>query len=348
MKKIHSFNEWDPLKEVIIGTATNAKYPKNDLGLNMEISFDDKIPLTIIEIPDITQTIIDETNEDLNIFAAELEKLDIIVRRPNTIDTSLRIKTPYWETPQYFNYCPRDIFLVVGDMIIETPNFYRSRYFETFAYRDILLDYLKSGCKWISGPKPMLRDEDFNFDPNASTVLREHEPIFDAANIIRAGKDLFYLLSNGGNELGFQWLQTILDGEYNIHPIPSMYSGTHIDTTLVFLKPGLVLANPERVNDNNLPEILKKWEVIYSPPMVEAKYSDSPELSSSWLGMNIFMINPSLAVVDAHQKELIEVLENHNIDVLPLKMRHGRTMGGGFHCVTLDIFREGEKENYFS
>jgi hypothetical protein len=30
-----------------------------------------------------------------------------------------------------------------------------------------------------------------------------------------------------------------------------------------------------------------------------------------------------------------------------LKLRHSRMLAGGFHCVTLDIRREGSMESYF-
>jgi N-dimethylarginine dimethylaminohydrolase len=44
---------------------------------------------------------------------------------------------------------------------------------------------------------------------------------------------------------------------------------------------------------------------------------------------------------------LIKLLEKNGLDVLPLKLRHSRMMGGGFHCVTLDIRRKGTLERYF-
>ena len=64
--------------------------------------------------------------------------------------------------------------------------------------------------------------------------------------------------------------------------------------------------------------------------------------------MNILMVNPNLAIVDKKQAKLIRVLEKSKIDVIPLQLRHSRTLGGGFHCVTLDIKRKGGLEDYFS
>lgn len=346
---INSHNEWDPLQEVIVGIADNAKYPVNDLGMNANIAWDAKtLPSTRVAIPDISKSMIEETNAELEIMVTELTRLGISVKRPDPIDTRIPVKTPYWHSAQYFNYCPRDTMFVIGDTIYESPNFYRSRYFETFSYHDILVEYLQNGGKWVSAPKPRLRDEDYNLDPDTPTTLNNHDPIFDAAGIMRAGKDIFYLVSNSGNELGYTWLKNVLGDTYRVHPVRNIYQGTHIDTTLALLRPGLALANPIHLNEENMPEILRKWEIIYCPPMEEHLYSKERALSSKWLGMNMLMINPNLAMVDADQHALIKLLEHHKIDVLPLKLRDGRQLEGGFHCVTLDVHRTGKLEDYFS
>ena len=62
--------------------------------------------------------------------------------------------------------------------------------------------------------------------------------------------------------------------------------------------------------------------------------------------MNLFSISPDLVAVDRDQKALIELLEKHGLDVVPLKLRHSKMLGGGFHCVTLDIRREGTLQRY--
>jgi len=53
-------------------------------------------------------------------------------------------------------------------------------------------------------------------------------------------------------------------------------------------------------------------------------------------------------VVDGYQSALIALLESKGLEVIPLKLRHSRMMGGGFHCVTLDTRRRGKMESYFS
>jgi len=119
----------------------------------------------------------------------------------------------------------------------------------------------------------------------------------------------------------------------------------------VALRPGLVLCSPARINEDTLPEVLKQWDVIYSPPMENTGGFDADYLSrsigSQWIDMNQFSINPKLVIVDRDQVGLIKLIENHGIDVIPLKLRHSKMLRGGFHCITLDTRRKGTLERCF-
>ena len=348
MSVVWSCNEWDQLEEVVVGNPLRARYPTPDLSTQLT-EFPDR---SLDEIPQgpFPQQIIEETEEDLSAFVAVLEKLGITVKRPDTWPHEARFSTIHWESEGYYNYCPRDILLVIGDQIIETPNVIRSRAQETFSYRTMMVDYLKSGARWYSAPKPMLLDSLFDVDLNKPTP-RNDEPAFDAANVLRLGRDLIYLVSGTGNELGGQWLQTILGEAFRVHFLKDVYYGSHIDSTFVALRPGLMLCNPGRLNDDTLPDILKQWEVIYSPPMETTGRYDADYLSrsigSNWIDMNVLSINPNLVVVDQGQTGLIKLLEKQGLDVIPLKLRHSKMLGGGFHCITLDIRRRGTLQRYF-
>lgn len=349
MSRVWSCNEWDPLEEVIVGNPLKARFPTPDKSSQLA-EYPDR---SLAEIPrgPFEQRIIEETEEDLNEFVGILEKQGVTVKRPDTWPHEAEFSTINWTAHGYYNYCPRDIMLVIGDQIIETPNVIRSRAQETFSYRTLLMDYMRSGAKWYSAPKPMLLDSLFEgVDLNKPTP-RNDEPAFDAANVLRFGHDLIYLVSATGNELGGHWLQSILGDKYRVHFLKDVYYGSHIDSTLVALRPGLVLCNPARVNDDTLPKILKQWEVLYSPPMENTDRYDADYLSkcigSDWIDMNAFSINPNLIVVDRNQPTLIKLLEKHGLDVIPLKLRHSKMMGGGPHCVTLDVRRTGTLQRYF-
>lgn len=43
---------------------------------------------------------------------------------------------------------------------------------------------------------------------------------------------------------------------------------------------------------------------------------------------------------------LIRTLGDHKFTVVPVRHRHRRLFGGGFHCFTLDTVRTGGPEDY--
>jgi N-dimethylarginine dimethylaminohydrolase len=347
--KVWSCNEWDPLEEVIVGNPLHARFPTPDPSTRVA-EYPDR-PLSEIPRGPFPQRIIEETEEDLDEFVRILEKLGVTVRRPETWPHHAKFSTIHWESEGYYNYCPRDVLLVVGDTIIETPNVIRGRQQETFSYRKLLLEYMQSGAKWYSAPRPQLLDSLFEGVDLDKPTPHNHEPAFDAANILRFGHDLIYLVSATGNEMGGHWLQSMLGDRYRVHFLKDVYYGSHIDSTIVALRPGLVLCNPSRVNDDTLPEVLKQWEVIYSPPMENTDRFDddykSKAIGSDWIDMNAFSISPNLVVVDRNQPTLIKMLEKRGLDVIPLRLRHSKMMGGGPHCVTLDVRRKGTLQRYF-
>jgi len=55
--------------------------------------------------------------------------------------------------------------------------------------------------------------------------------------------------------------------------------------------------------------------------------------------MNMLALDPETVIIDAAQTELITILKSNSIDSIPLTLSHSRTLGGGFHCVTLDTRR---------
>jgi N-dimethylarginine dimethylaminohydrolase len=346
---VWSCNEWDPLEEVIVGNPLNARFPNADRSTQVA-EYPDR-PISEIPRGPFDERVIEETEEDLHEFSEMLEGFGVKVRRPEAWPHDAIFSTINWESHGYYNYCPRDVMIVVGDQIIETPNVIRSRSQETYSYRTLLMEYMRSGAKWISAPKPMLLDSLFEGVDMEKPTPRNDEPAFDAANILRFGEDLIYLVSATGNEIGGQWLQSILGDKYRVHFLKDVYYGSHIDSTLVALRPGLVLANPSRLNKDTLPEILKQWKVIYSPPMENTDRYEADYLSkcigSDWIDMNALSIGPDLVVVDRNQPTLIKLLEKEGLDVVPLKLRHSKLLGGGPHCVTLDVRRRGRLERYF-
>jgi N-dimethylarginine dimethylaminohydrolase len=343
MSAVCAYTEWDPLEEVMVGRALNARIARRDLSL-FAVEYRHVGSIENIPSGPYPARVIEETEEDLERLVEAFESLSIKVRRPDVFDHSKAYSTPDWASDGQFNYCPRDLFLVVGDMIIESPMTLRARQYETLSFKRMLIDYMNSGAKWVSAPRPRLAEEAYNFDPK-DRAIGEIEPVFDAANIVRLGRDILYSVSDTGNLIGARWLQNLLGAEYRVHAVDNLYKGSHIDTTLTLVKPGVVVVSAERVSSKNLPAIFRKWDVIYIDKVVDIGYTNIP-YASEWIGINFMMVNPELAIIDKHQTQLRQELEKRGVDVMPMELRHARTVGGGFHCVTLDVRRRGTLESY--
>lgn len=302
--KIHSYNEWDQLREIVVGSATNANWPTEDPVFARE---SEKTTWTETPVPSgpVPQWIVDETNEDLQGLCDIFEKAGVKVYRPRDMD--------FPALKGMYNYCPRDRLIIAGNTIIDTPMMYPCRDMEIQA-----LDFVTEGNTVVRMP-------------------RELGLVLDAANIARLGNKWVYLESASGNRAAAEWLA------FNFPSVDiygcNFYSGVHIDSTIVPLREGLVLVNGSRVTPQNLPTCFADWEVITIDDVVPQDFYQYP-YASKWIGLNMLSINPDTVIVDAAQKEIIKLLERRKFTVIPHTLRHSRTLGGGFHCVTLDTWRE--------
>ena len=298
-------NEWGNLKEIIVGTATNARLPSRCTvfrKLQEETSWKET-PLPSGAFP---ATVIDEANEDLEIFSNTLKSLGITVHRPTDLD--------FESFDGMYNYCPRDRVLVVGDTVIDAPMVYPTRQKEIQAIDSFL-------------SKNIIR-------------CRDRDVKFDAANICRLGKDLLYLVSSSGNQQGAEWLRSVLP-EHNVHVLNNIYSGVHIDSTISPVREGLVVLNADRINQDNVPEPLKDWDKIWigGDDIAKQEFIGYP-YASNYIGLNFLTVNPNLVICDPKQIYLRKQLEKWGVETIGVELRHSRTLGGGHHCVTLDTVRE--------
>ena len=389
--KINSHNEWDKLLEVIVGSAE---------GLAATIEWHSPKPIPEDYKKEAInlcknaspQWFVDEVNEDLNNLQKALEEEGVKVFRPSVFDINKFYSSPFWSSNSNNIYNVRDLNLVVGNSVIESPSHNISRYFETTALYEIWYHYFEEGFKWIAAPKPKLITnpvEPYFRDESKRTLteedlmhkkltngrleklhkLTENEILFEAANTVRIGKDLLYLVSSSGNRKGAKWLQSVLGNDYNVHVTDKLYRASHLDSTVLCIRPGLVLLNSKRANKHNLPDLFDKWDKLWfedvaKTTQVELDFqnnvrdkiaqdlkkmgfnSNLSEMSSPWVGMNILSISQDTVLADERQLSLIKLLEKQGLKVKTVKLRHMYTQGGGIHCATLDTVRDSVLESY--
>jgi glycine amidinotransferase len=356
MGAVNSWNEWDPLEEVIVGSAKGA------VDMGYEPALEPFLPRQSAErsFPGaaIPSVVIDDAERQLDAFAAMLESMGVVVRRPDPIDHAIAVETPDWRiTFGRANACPRDVLLVVGDEIIEAPMAQRGRYFEFRAYRSLVKAYFRGGARWTAAPKPLMADDlyrprdgddDAAFDFSRGPNLTEFEPVFDAACFTRCGRDIFWQPDLVSNAFGAEWLSRHLGPDFRLHTARfSCSTPTHIDTTLVPIRPGLVLINPERPCMDDTLNLFQAngWQVVAAPRSVRSGAASRDV--SSWISMNILMLNERTAVVEAAETPTADLLRSLGCEVIFQPFDRVYPFGGSFHCCTTDIRRCGALQSYF-
>lgn len=302
---ISSYNEYDKLKKIIVGDATHANWPVYDKVFRAEEqnTLWKETPLPSGPVP---QWIIDETNEDLHTLCTTLTKYGVEVVRPDTMNFQVH--------DGLYNYCPRDRFIVHGGTMIDTAMMYPCRDMEYQCYMDFLED----------------ADRVLHMPRNQGMVL-------DAANILRVKKNKWlFLESASGNRAAYEWLcQQLPEVEIELC---NFYAGVHIDSTIVVLREGLVLLNGSRVTEETCPKMFADWEKIFVDDVEPQSFHEYP-YASKWIALNMLSVDPQTVILDSRQSFLANVLEKKGFTTIPLDLRHSRTLGGGFHCVTLDLIR---------
>jgi glycine amidinotransferase len=357
MTVVSSYNEWDPLEEVIVGTV------RGSVETAFEPSLAPFFPPGTIEPPVGGRHDPDELAQaeaQLDGFARLLEEQGVVVRRPAPVDHEVSVRTPDFEAPYgHGQACPRDVLLVVGDEIIEAPMAQRGRFFEYRAYRDLLTHYFRNGARWTTAPKPRMGDELYHldyldggieYDHATHPLLTEVEPAFDAACFARCGRDIFWQPDLVSNDFGAAWLQRHLGNDFTIHVMEFVYATPqHIDTTFVPVRPGLAIANRDRPCTNGMDEFFERngWRIVYGPPSVRAALPSPAHDVSNWISLNILMLDPHTAVVESAEEPLIELLEQLDCRVLHCDFDKVYKFGGGFHCCTVDVRRRGGLRSYF-
>ena len=354
---VRSFNEWDPLEEVVVGTARGAVRSPYEPACAPLVAPGD--PDRAFSGAPFSEEEIAQAEEQLDGFARLMERRGIVVRRPDPIDHATTIVTPDFAIAAgHAQTCPRDVLLVVGDELIEASMAQRSRSFEWRAYRTLLKHYFSLGARWTVAPRACMADDlyvsdyettsapyDFTGHPN----LTEVEPVFDAACFARCGRDIFWQPDIVSNAFGAAWLQRHLGSGYRIHqlefedPFPE-----HIDATFVPLRPGLALVNPDRPAKHDGLKLLRDngWETIDAQPSVRDVGVWAWGVSR-WISMNILSLDASTVVIEEAEEPFGEMLAAHGFEVLTTPFDAVYRFGGSFHCCTLDVRRRGDLESYF-
>ena len=355
-KKVWSCNEWDPLEEVIVGVVDNATVPVWSPTLASTTPSHAKWFFEEHGGKPFPAEMVEKASAELDNLVKVLEGLRVTVKRPDALDFTKSTRTPWWDSTGLYAAMPRDVMMVIGDSIIEAPMAWQSRYFEIYAYRNLIEDYFRDGAKWLAAPKGSMKDDFYNseytperaeIDGVRQFVISEKEVAFDAADFVRCGKDIFVQKSNVTNEMGIEWVRRHIGSEFNVHIVQfDDEHPMHIDTTIVPLAPGKLLINPSWVKRSQIPKQFDSWEIIEATEPV-MPYDSALYFSSDWLTMNFLSVDEKRILVEENEVPLMDLLSKHGFEPIPIPFRNFYPFGGSIHCATADIRRRGDLQSYF-
>jgi len=381
--QLHSHDDFTSLREIIVGSAAN--YLSHDRDVTFQLFHYDNLAGIGTELAYPRLTTVDgggaadegrikrryteELHEDVETLAETIAALGVSVLRPLPLPADAAPIAGFgWQAAPTPALNVRDNTLILGDEIIETPPAIRSRYLETRLLTPIFMDYFATGARWTTMPRPTLTDLSFDRsyaldsaaalsgpvepigDPQPSPYDVGLELMMDAAQVLRLGRDLIINVAQENHRMAVDWLERHLDGRYRIHRVHRM-TDNHIDSMLLALKPGVFLARNEGVRDM-LPEALQSWKFLIPPPPDPGDFptydEDDLVLTSPYIDLNVLSIDEDTVLVNQDCTGVRKLLDAEGFTTVPVRHRHRRLFGGGFHCFTLDTHRAGGCVDYLS
>lgn len=330
---------WDPLKHVWVG----ASYLP-DFYSPIKNSF----------VKDSLQKIAEETEEDYQNLIKVLEKFSIKVERP-AIDPAVTIMD-YVNPAGALDYAtansftliprppmqPRDSMLIVGDTMIEA-NAELQWYESHISSLDLL-------------PEQLVRNHGEKFDAPLATVVGKH--------VIVDCRD-------------HPWLGDYIQSLCPDRIVIPVKIGGHNDAVFCPVAPGLIVST---YHHSNYKDTFPGWEVKFVenqswnaiPDWRKFKHSNAtkwwtpdkdqnPEFEqfvntwlTHWLGyvdetvfdVNMLPINERTILVNNYNAELFSWFATKGIEPIVVPFRHRFFWDGGIHCITADIYRQGEIYEY--
>ena len=205
-----------------------------------------------------------------------------------------------------------DFFLVIKDKAILLNNMrcpFRRK--QMYSIRPVLEPILKnSNATYVALPP-------------ASPHYTDNDIYLERGDVLIDGYNVYVGFSgNGSSKAGIEWLEQFLGSAYKICVIKLHPKILHLDTVLMFNRPGLLTYYPEYVED--LPYTLKHWDKI------EVHSQPNEHLT---FGANSISINESTIVAGSEYQRLVPEYEKRGIQIIHTPLQRSYQWGAGARCL---------------
>lgn len=355
MPLVSADDEWSPLKSVIVGRAEGSAFPSEPAHV-MAATMPAEHVANFKHSNPFPADILAKAQEELDNFAALLQAQGIRVYRPKKLN--------WLKVGGYTGAMPRDGLMTVGSTIIEAPFAWKCRRHEIqLAYADILDELTSSGSSRVCRAPSIIGNDTLydqarpgqQADWTATTnghghsgrqwVINNSRPAFDTADFMRFGKTIIGQLSHVTNRKGVQYLQAIVPDNYHVELLDTTDEhAMHIDATILPLRKGILIYNPERVTESELRRhtVFQDWELHSYPFRPQPRGPASPPLymCSPWLVINALSLDEKRIVVEANDTQFASwIKQKFQMEPIMCPFQHVHSIGGSFHCATVDLMR---------
>jgi hypothetical protein len=346
MSVINSYTNWSPLEEVWLGDV----YPAD---------WYDHLPS---EVRNCFYEITERTKQDLDIIQKKIESFGVKVCRPNydSVDNFLIPNTDQLKKPEI---CPRDLYVTIGQTLYAKNTNPSIKH----PWQEHLNRYETQGGK----VKNMLIAQ-----KNGNYLS------LNGANAVRAGQDIYFdLVWSCQNQNSQQELISLYHEqfakEFQDYRVHILFNGGHVDGCFALLKPEVILGS---YYFDDYATTFPNWKTINldQPEFHSHKQRSGPWFNGSWwvpgmnysrafsehvvqhaqtwigdytetfFEVNCLVIDEKNVIIPGENQKVFQALEKLGITAHSVPFRTRTFWDGGMHCITLDIRRSGQKENYFT
>jgi N-dimethylarginine dimethylaminohydrolase len=241
---------------------------------------------------------------------------------------------------------PRDHFAVIGEKLYAVP-------WGTAGFIDVLKNIQK---------------DNIVFEQTTGTI--------STATICRVGKDIWWDINNNTSQsVVGKYKERWTNEGFRVH---ISNRGYHSDASFCVVRPGCIVSLRDIQNyETEFPG----WDVLYLPDQSWSKVSPFLKIKekvggrwwlkgeehnnqlidfvntwlSDWVGfieetvfdVNMLSIDENTIICNNYNKEVFDHFKKHRVEPIVFNFRHRYFWDGGIHCITQDLYREGEMEDYF-
>jgi hypothetical protein len=266
------------------------------------------------------------------------------------------IKDPSWES-----------YSTAKDFFAHAPQWQQDEVLNVYDYNPVEENFLDHCYQQI-----------FNHISAQGNQLKHNMPhkVVNGAMVSRIGRDLYFGTQRYDEDQS--QLKGIIDQEFTQTRNHIVNTGGHSDGTYCPVAPGLI------VSLRDVPEYkttFPGWEVVYLPPSNWTEVKEFVALKeknagrwwipgfehdqevidvvdtwlNKWTGyveetvfdVNMLIVDPKNVIAFSYNKQVFDALARYGITAHVVPFRHRYFWDGGIHCVTLDLHREGVRQDFF-